>query len=653
MTVNGYTITGDNYYFLNFYRMKDSSGIEKAGSGRKEIFPKFEVAQYVYFHYIELCRYTHKNAIGLKARGVGFSEIGASLVCNSYQSVRNSRNVVIAYSEGLLDPTKDKCWLQLNFCNECTDGGMVKLRQEYDSDTHKKASVKKVEKGRNIDTGFNSEILMVTADKPSKIRGDRTDLIMYEESGSWPNFKKAWSTGEKLVGVTGNTHGIMIGWGTGGDSGANLSGLADAYENPTAYHVLPYRHNYTQTGEYVLTGFFIPAYAIVNVPGYMDHRGWCEPKKARSKIDEERNAAKKDPQLYIFSCAESCYTAEEALQLEGTNKFNKVFLTNQITRIKLYHEGPEVMNGDLQFLFKSSDHQLSNVTGVKWIPDKNGPIHIIEHPLWTNNNKSNIQLKPGEQADDAKVFDKMNDLYVAGIDSIDIGMDQTSAATDDPSKFCITIKRRAFGMREPMYVAYYLDRPSDERIAYRKAIALLIYYNCQCNIEATKLSMLNYAKVNGFRNYFMNRPQATYPAGNGRHSKTIGTPATPSIIEHQTDLIAQYVEDDCSEIWFIDFLDQLSRYSLENKRKFDIIAAMGMTELADEELSGITPKKTDECESKEWKDIGYYTGDDGLKHFGVIPDKNNNIADYKPIPEIDDIGRVRTSNPRYVDQDIL
>ena len=204
-----------------------------------------------------------------------------------------------------------------------------------------------------------------------------------------------------------------------------------------------------------------------------------------------------------------------------------------------------------------------------------------------------------------------------------------------------------------MYVAYYLDRPSDERIAYRKAIALLIYYNCQCNIEATKLSMLNYAKVNGFRNYFMNRPQATYPAGNGRHSKTIGTPATPSIIEHQTDLIAQYVEDDCSEIWFIDFLDQLSRYSLENKRKFDIIAAMGMTELADEELSGITPKKTDECESKEWKDIGYYTGDDGLKHFGVIPDKNNNIADYKPIPEIDDIGRVRTSNPRYVDQDIL
>lgn len=36
-------------------------------------------------------------------------------------------------------------------------------------------------------------------------------------------------------------------------------------------------------------------------------------------------------------------------------------------------------------------------------------------------------------------------------------------------------------------------------------------------------------------------------------------------------------------------LDQMLNYSYENKRKFDIIASMQMAEIADEELSGVTP----------------------------------------------------------------
>ena len=70
MTVNGYTITGDHYFFLNFYRVEDLTSTEKAGGGRAYIFPEFFVAQYEYFHYIELCKRLRLNAIGLKARGV-------------------------------------------------------------------------------------------------------------------------------------------------------------------------------------------------------------------------------------------------------------------------------------------------------------------------------------------------------------------------------------------------------------------------------------------------------------------------------------------------------------------------------------------------------------------------------------------------------
>lgn len=67
---HGYRITGDNYFFLNFYRLKDTiTGM--AGMGRQTAFPSFFSKQYEYFHYIDLCRKTRHDIIALKARGVG------------------------------------------------------------------------------------------------------------------------------------------------------------------------------------------------------------------------------------------------------------------------------------------------------------------------------------------------------------------------------------------------------------------------------------------------------------------------------------------------------------------------------------------------------------------------------------------------------
>lgn len=60
-----------------------------------------------------------------------------------------------------------------------------------------------------------SEIEGITADKPNKIRGDRTDILMYEESGSWPNWKKAFIQGDALIDIQGQRFGIKLAWGTG------------------------------------------------------------------------------------------------------------------------------------------------------------------------------------------------------------------------------------------------------------------------------------------------------------------------------------------------------------------------------------------------------------------------------------------------------
>lgn len=67
---HGYRITGDNYFFLNYYRLKNTD-VSQAGSGRDTTFPAFFSKQYEYFHYIEICEKLKKDVCALKARGVG------------------------------------------------------------------------------------------------------------------------------------------------------------------------------------------------------------------------------------------------------------------------------------------------------------------------------------------------------------------------------------------------------------------------------------------------------------------------------------------------------------------------------------------------------------------------------------------------------
>ena len=600
MTVNGYTITGDHYFFLNYYQLMDLTSTKKAGEGRLYDFPKFFVAQYEFFHYIEMCKRLKKNAALMKARGVGFSEMDASLAANTYNCRRNSITVLAAQQDNYVSKTLDKVWKALSFLNDYTNGGFFKLRQVSDTQYLKKASYYKLINGQKVEAGWMSQIQGIVADKPNKIRGDRTDLLIYEEGGSWPNSTKAFIQGDALVGIQGQKFGIKLIGGTGGDSGPALEGLRTIYESPEKYDVLPFRHNFTSTGEVAFTGYFIPAFTVVNTPECMDHRGYTNPEKGRAFYDKERSKLAGDPKSLVIYAAEYCYTAEEGFSQEGDNKFNKINIAEQITQVSILKRGPKIETGNLDYIFKNNQHTPENITGFQWKPSPDGKIKILEHPLWT--------LEPETDPKSGNIIrekvSEMRGLYVIGIDGIDIGASQTSEYTKDPSDFCLVVKKRVMGLHDPQYVAIYKDRPNDIREAYKIAIKLAQYYNAVINIEATRMSLVNWARDHKFLHYFMKRPRATLADIARGKSNQYGTPATAAIIAHQTDLIADFVNDYCHTIWFSEMLDELHRYNDENKRKFDIVAAMAMAELADEELSGVVPKKVDNVDD-EWYDIGY------------------------------------------------
>ena len=653
MTSHGYTITGDNYFFLNFYQLPVIDQNEAAGSGTEDNFPNFMASQYMFFHYLQMCRVLRRNACLMKARSIGFSEIMASVAARMYTAIKKSRTLITCFKDVYLKGTFSKVDHALTFLNMHADGFFKPRLKDTALEIKSGFQVKK--DGQFVDDGWQSVVKGILADKPSKIRGDRVDLLIYDEAGSWNDLTTAVVQGRALCEVQGIIRGIQVYGGTGGDIGAALEGLKKIYYNPKSYKVLPFRHSWTQDGAVAETGFFIPYFLQSLNPKYMDSRGVCNQTEYKKLLTKERNELLSVPDDYVKHCAEYCWNAEEAFTLEGQNKFNKTIIANQLANIRLHKIGPKPQVGLLDYTYKNNKHTLDNVDGFRWIPGA-GKVQILEHPVWSPLYKEQIDKQKKEAEEQGleftpQTYQEMNDMYVAGIDGIDIGANQTSKETRDPSDFCIVIKKRAFGMNEPQYVAMYKDRPANIREAYKIAMCMCRYYNAKINIEATRMGMVTWARENKCLQYFMKRPRATLTDIKYGTTKQYGTPATKAIIEQQTDLIADFVEDYGHTIWFEEMLEQLNNYNDENKTKFDIIASLGMVELADQELSGRQPTKVDK-EVEEFQDIGYYIDEKGYRHFGAIPKK--------PIQQIlinwekqDDSYRIETSDPRLLQDTVL
>lgn len=653
MTSHGYTITGDNYFFLNFYQLPVVDMDKASGEGTNESFPVFFASQYMFFHYLQMCRVLHKNAALMKARSIGFSEINASLAARLYTTIKRSRTMITCFKDTYLNGTFSKLDHALTFINTNADG-FFKPRLT-DKALEKKSGYQVKIDGQFTDFGWRSVVIGINGSKPSNIRGDRVDLLIYDEAGSWPDLTTAVVQGQELCEVQGVPRGIMLFGGTGGDFGPPLEGLKKIYYNPKAFKILPFRHKWTQDGTTIESGFFLPYFLQSLNPEYMDSRGVCNQTEYKKLLQEERNNLLTVPEDYLKKCAERCWNAEEAFTLEGQNKFNKMKIADQLAKIRLHKIGPRPQVGTIDYTYKSNKHSLENINGFRWLLNS-GKVQILEHPVWSDLYKEQIEKQKKEAEEqgidfEAPVYTEMNDLYVAGIDGIDIGAAQTSKETRDPSDFCIVIKRRAFGLNEPQYVAMYKDRPQNIREAYKIAMCMCRYYNCRINIEATRVGMITWARENKCLQYFMKRPRATLTDIKYGTTKQYGTPATETIIEQQTDLIADYVEDYGHNIWFEDMLVQLNGYNDENKKKFDIIAALGMVELADQELSGRQPTKVDK-EVEEFQDYGYYINDKGYREFGVIPKKQSNQIVIKQ-EENNDPYRIETSDPRLYENTVL
>lgn len=587
VTIGKYTLTGENYFFLNYFRLP--SVLDKSGAElQEENFPGFLAKQYEYFHYLELCRKSGHDGMAFKSRGVGASQIAASNCACAYTFHKATRNIVTAFSDNYVDDTLSKVWQELDFLNTQTEGAFRRLRMKIDTNRKKKAS--KVDQDKN-ETGWGSIVEGITADEPRKLRGARVYNLFFEEAGSNPVLIPTYIQSRALVVINGYRVGTRTVFGTAGDKGPNLAGLKDMFYNPTDYLILPYKHNYTQTKDYIFSGYFIPSYTMwfgtPTKPGF-DSRGVVDEERAKAYYEVTWNKIK-DPKKLIQDKAEYCFTPEDAFILEGQNQFDQDKLTDQLAALTVHKivEKPKSIKLHWKLNGDGAVDRNQRPT-VEYVTD--GPLQITELPM------TNDQGIP------------YTNLYLAGVDAVDLDS-STSTGQTDVSNFCMIVMRRQLGTMPPKVVAIYKERPKHIQTAFDTALKLCMFYNCKMLVEATRISIKQYFEKEHKLDFLLRRPKATANTWGKTNFKQFGVPATEPIIRHQLDLIEQYIVDYCEEIQFPDLLDELIRYSYENKRKFDVVAAFGLTLLADEDYIGKLARVQNT--STKCLTFGYYKNDQG------------------------------------------
>lgn len=151
--------------------------------------------------------------------------------------------------------------------------------------------------------------------------------------------------GEALITRGGKRAGTRFAWGTGGDQDQRaLEGLSKMFNDPTSYNILPYKHSFTADGDTALTAYFMPAYAMLIDPEYMDNRGYTDMVKAKEYFEGERK--KKSGQVLLDYCAEYCFTGEEALLKQGDSIFDSIILADRLTQLRVHKIGvkPQIVD---------------------------------------------------------------------------------------------------------------------------------------------------------------------------------------------------------------------------------------------------------------------------------------------------------------------
>lgn len=570
----GHKITNTYYYHLNFKK------INMLDPDNKIIIfhPYFSDEDQQLFTEVEEARNDGEGIIVGTGRGYGKSFGMASIIEHGFTFYEGHEAIISSSIEKYANDFLFKVEMGLNSQPEEIRAGLLE-----DTKNRKISGYKIKVNGQDKKMGLFSKISKIIYDSdPDKTRGTRPNEHVFEEGGSWSGaaslkdcYKKtepSWWRGSVYTSLP-----ILIGTGGSMDTGGSED-FKDMFTNPRAYNLKAYEWNGTHIGK------FIPAYKKFG--GFYERTGYSDEKGAKEFLDRRREKKTSDVDLFRQETMEFPYTPEEMFQVTGTGWMPMAALEKRYADIE---RTPELKNivqrGDLKWKYNGSQ-----MVGVEWVADKNGPFEIVEHPIWHKKGWEGPQPKG---------------LYVSGCDSFD-SVEEENRSKSNKSPGVMYVYKRFWTTSESsqFFVARLRQNSDDASEFYWNTIKLNLYYSgtypCKMLGEYTKIGIFRHYIENHFEYLLYQRPKLdTVESGikkissTNRYGVTMPGPIKQYVIKRYADWLK--LPGVMDQMYFVPLIKDNMDFSFEgyDKSKHDDTMAAAITVLADGDMYNQVVRQTE------------------------------------------------------------
>lgn len=535
-SVAGTRITGDYYWYLNFWKIR---GTDKATGRKTLISPRFVDMDQEYFLAIEKCKLTGKHMVVLKARQKGFSEKHAALCGKEFSLFPHSQSIITAGEEKYSNATMKMVIRGLNslknteFYKRRTPDGLDYIQAKY----------RVIDKGIPSWKGYFSEVYNITSrNNPQATIGKSPSLIIFEEAGRFDGLTDAFKYIQPALEAEGKKTGLAIIVGTGGDMDKGVENLEEIFYNPEIYDMFEFDNDY-EKGHSSKVGYFVPAWKYK----ITDKDGNSLKQESVKLIDENRENARKSKKANIFinTVTQDPLVPSEAFMRTGGNMFNQALLNTQLALIK-----------NSEALMKRTDRgrldwvkdQAGNLIDVTFSHDQNGDFLFFEHP----------------ERDSS--LNKFFNLYFAGTDSYD----KDEAPSSDSLGSCSIYKGFLdINSTSNIFVARYTGRPATADMFYENTMKLCLYYNARNLIEWSNINIFKWYRDHGHDGYLKERPEIVY--ANVKDSKVNNKygvdPSTKAVWLLQ---YRDYIEKHHDQMYDVEQIEKAIKYRHDKSYNCDI-----------------------------------------------------------------------------------
>lgn len=526
-------ITGDHYYYLNFWLLESG------------IYPEYRDADRRWFLFYQECK-NDKEILGIirvKKRREGATNQAACLLVKTASTDFNMRCGIISKTGG------DASDL---FSNMVIFGyrslpPFLQPRTSSDEEAKKKlVFIKQGKKKRQgVQTvtrreGLNSFIEWRNT-APNSFDSGRWSLMLVDEAGKyemdieayWDVLKKVLTEGAEKVGFA-----LVI-------STVNPPNLGG-----DQYKALWDKSNQFAKGrdtDSLLVRYFTPAWD--GFSGHIDEYGHSSKDTAVDYIERKLRGSEQDMRDYPFS-------EDEAFRFaQSESPFN---IENIDAQIKFLQENPVFIRTG-RFIWTEDEK-------VDFVDDAKGNWHILKIPTQPNRFvKNQGQITPGNTHN-----------YVGGVDPFRLN---TKGSYSSPGVIHIFENLDATKMDDSgMPVAFYKGRPKEKDLFFEEAMKAFMFYGCKGTFEmdATDDYEKYFKMRNAIRLLNHTPDEAINPHKRGKRIERGVRSADPFQLEKQLKVCVSYIEHHCHKIMFPSLLEDLKKYAHDNRTERDETVALMM-----------------------------------------------------------------------------